>query len=116
MELRLLNIDRDNNVMVVAIDGGLDNRTADDFFSQIDGLVEGGINRIVVDCGGLTYLSSAGLAALLRVHSRMRRHGGDVRLAGVRSIVVQVLQLTKLDRMFELYPDVDQARLSLRRA
>lgn len=115
MELRLLDIDRDNDVMVVAVDGGLDNATSGEFTAQIDKLVEGGITRIVVDCSALTYLSSAGLGALLRLHSRMRRHGGDVRLAGVRGVVVQLLQLSKLDRLFELYPDVGQARLSLRK-
>lgn len=114
MELRLLDIDRTNNVMVVAIDGGLDSRTAEEFSTQVERLVEGGISRIIVDCAELTYVSSAGLAALLRVHARMRRKGGDVRLAGVRGLVTQVLTLAHLDRLFELYPDVERARLSWR--
>jgi anti-anti-sigma regulatory factor len=44
----------------------------------------------------------------------MRRKGGDVRLAGVRGLVTQVLTLAHLDRLFELYPDVERARLSWR--
>ena len=114
MELRLVTIDRDNDLMVMAVDGGLDGRTAEEFVAQVEQLVEGGVRRIIVDCSQLTFLSSAGLAALLRVHHRMTRHGGDVRLAGVQGMVTQVLHLTRLDRMLQLYPDVERARLSLR--
>ncbi|MFO0874072.1 MAG: STAS domain-containing protein [Phycisphaerales bacterium] len=114
MELRLCEIDRDHNLMVLAIDGGLDNRTAEEFVAQVTQLVEGGVNRIIVDCAALNYVSSAGLAALLRVHARMRRLEGDVRLAGLRHAVAQVLRLTHLDRLLEMYPDVEQARLSFR--
>lgn len=114
MELRLLDIDQANNVMVVAIDGGLDGPTAEEFTKQIEALVEGGISRIIVDCSKLTFVGSAGLAALLRIHTRMRRKGGDVRLAGMPGLVAQVFVLTRLDRLFEMYPDVERARLSLR--
>jgi anti-anti-sigma factor len=114
MELRLLDIDRQNDVMTLAIDGGLDASTAEEFGRQVETLVEGGITRVIVDCSKLTFLSSAGLAALLRTHSRMARKGGDVRIAGASGMVAQVLHLTHLDRMLQLYPDVERARLSLR--
>lgn len=100
--------------MVLGVDGGLDASTAAQFTTEVEQLIEGGITRIIVDCSKLSYLSSAGLAALLRTHSRMARHGGDVRIAGAHGMVAQVLHLTRLDRLLQLYPDVERARLSLR--
>jgi len=114
MELRLLDIDRENDVMTLSIDGGLDAATSEEFGTQIEKLIEGGIRRIIIDCSRLSYLSSSGLAALLRTHSRMARRGGDVRIAAASGMVAQVLHLTHLDRMLQLYPDVERARLSLR--
>jgi anti-anti-sigma regulatory factor len=44
----------------------------------------------------------------------MREIGGEVKLAAVPGFVAQVLALTRLDKVFEMYPDVAQARLSFR--
>jgi anti-anti-sigma regulatory factor len=44
----------------------------------------------------------------------MKQHGGEVRIAGLQGMAVQVLRLAKLDGIFQLYPDVAQARLSFR--
>jgi len=44
----------------------------------------------------------------------MKQHGGEVKIAGLHGMVVQVLRLTRLDGIFQLYPDVSQARLAFR--
>jgi anti-anti-sigma regulatory factor len=38
-----------------------------------------------------------------------------VRLCGLNGPIVQVIQMTKLDRVFEIFPDVERARLSFRK-
>ena len=48
------------------------------------------------------------------MHRQMKEHGGEVKIAGLQGLSVQVLRLAKLDGMFQLYPDVPQARLSFR--
>ena len=50
----------------------------------------------------------------IRLHKRMSRQGGDVKLCAVHGLIPQVLQVTKLDSMIELYPDVNRARLAFR--
>ena len=37
-----------------------------------------------------------------------------MRIAGLKGMAVQVIRLAKLDGIFELYPDVAQARLAFR--
>ena len=81
---------------------------------QIETLVDAGLRHLIIDCTRLTSISSYGLGVLIRLHKRMKTRGGDVKLCGVRGIIPQVLQVTKLDRMFQLYPDVDRARLAFR--
>ena len=112
MELALGEIDGD--VMVVRVDGGLNQATAQQIGEQVGALVAGGVRHVIVDCSSLTVLSSIGIGVLLMLHTRMKHEGGDVRLCGLRGLVMQVLQLAKLDRMFQFYPDVGQAKLSFR--
>lgn len=112
--MELIPVEIDDDIHVVRADGGIDGRTADGFLEQATRLVEGGARRLVIDCQGLDIVSSAGLAALLRVHARMRTLGGDVRLAAVPGAIVQILRITHLDRIFELHDDVNRAKLSFR--
>ena len=104
----------DGDVMVIEIDGGLDGTTAEAFTQDVIRMVEGGVSRLIIDCGKLTTLSSVGVGALIRLHKRASLQGGDVKLCHVPGVVVQVLSLMRMDRVFEIYPDLGQARLAFR--
>ncbi len=104
----------DKNVLILRADGGINSDNAAQFVRDLEALVDAGMSQIIVDCSGLQHISSYGIAVLLRIHKRLARHGGDVKLAGVHSTIVRVLQITRMDTFFDFYPDVDRARLAFR--
>jgi len=112
MEFYYDEIDRD--LLVLAADGGLNAETADQFVLSIEKLVDAGLRKIIVDCSKLTYISSYGLSVLIRLHKRMKKHGGDVKVCCIGGIVPQVLQLTRLDKLFDIHSDLSRARLAFR--
>jgi anti-sigma B factor antagonist len=104
----------DRNVLILSADGGLNAETAAEFVGQLEDLVEGGVSQIIIDCARLDYISSYGVAVLLRLHNKLARHGGNVKVAAPVSRVLQVLGLLRMGKIFDIYPDVNQARLSFR--
>lgn len=106
--------DLDKDVMIVAVDGGLNGDTAEQFLTDMQKIADLGIRKIIVDCTGLTYISSSGISALLSLHKKMKAHGANVKVAGARSFVLDVLRVAHLDKLFEMYPDVSRARLEFR--
>jgi len=96
-------------VMLLALDGGLDHTTTALFISQMDGLMEEGAARVVVDLGRLSYASSWGLAAMVRVHHHYAARGGRIAFANLHSAIATVLRLSHLDRLFDLYATVEEA-------
>jgi stage II sporulation protein AA (anti-sigma F factor antagonist) len=112
MELIAHEIDQD--VMILSADGGLNSSNAAGFIADIEQLIDGGLCRLIVDCDKLEYVSSYGLGVLLGLSKRMKSRGGEIKLAGLRGLIVQVLHVSRLDGMFQIYQDVDQARLSFR--
>ena len=106
--------DVDGDVLVIKADGGLNRETTDKFVSDIEKLVEVGLRKIIVDCAKLEYISSRGLGVLLRLHKRMQQHEGDVKIASVNSAILDILRMTRLDKRFEIYPDVPRARLAFK--
>jgi anti-sigma B factor antagonist len=104
----------DNRVLILRADGGLNSDNAGQFVADLEKLVDAGLTKIIVDCTSMEHISSYGIGMLLRLHKRLARHGGDVKLAAVHSGLVRVLQMARVEQLFELYPDVNRARLAFR--
>jgi anti-anti-sigma factor len=106
--------ERDGLILVVAADGGLNRGTAQQLIEEISKHVESGATQVVVDCAKLEILSSMGLGALLQIHNKLKKQGAQVRLCGLRSLMVQAILISRLDKIFEVYPDVNAAKISFR--
>ena len=104
----------EHGITVVAVDGGLDTQTAGQFHDAVQKLVDAGLKRLIIDCDRLNYISSYGVGTLLRIHSHMAEHGGDVKLANVHGVIFEVLKLMHLNHTFSIYEDVPRAQLAFR--
>jgi anti-sigma B factor antagonist len=104
----------DHSVLILSADGGLNSDTAAEFVSQLEALVDAGLTKIIVDCTSLSFISSFGIGALFRLHRKLAKHGGDVKIAAVPSFVLQALNVVKMGQLLGIYPDVNQARLAFR--
>ena len=104
----------DRSVLILNADGGLNADTAADFVGQLETLIDTGVKQMIIDCSRLTYISSYGVGVLVRLHNRLAKHGGDVKIAAAQSIVLNVLKLLHMGKVFDIYPDVNAARLAFR--
>ncbi len=64
---------------------------------------------VVVDLSGIAFMDSTGVGVLVSLFKAARRNGRNVRFAGITPGVRLVLEVIKLDRIFELYPDAASA-------
>jgi anti-sigma B factor antagonist len=58
--------------------------------------------RLDLDLSVLTFLDSSGLGTLVALHKTLRSRNGTVRLLRPAANVRQILELTRLDRVFEI--------------
>ena len=77
MEFYYHSVDKD--VLVLSADGVLDSHNAEEFVNELGGLVEGGAGKLIVDCSRLGYISSYGIAILMRLHKKLARRGCEAR-------------------------------------
>lgn len=104
----------DKDVLIISADGGLNSDNADKFVNELTALIDAGQTKIVVDCSRLNNITSYGLGVLVRLHSKLSKKGGDVKLACVKGLIEQVFKVTHLNKIFEIYPDVSRACLMFR--
>ncbi|HUK26088.1 MAG TPA: STAS domain-containing protein [Terriglobales bacterium] len=65
--------------------------------------------KIVLNLAGVTYIDSTGLGTLVGIYSSARSAGGDIKLCGLGHRFRDVLQITKLATVFEVYESEQQA-------
>ena len=65
--------------------------------------------KIVFDISQVTHLDSTGVGIIVMCFGKVKKAGGDLRVAGARGIVEEVLKMTKVDRIIFLYPTVEAA-------
>jgi len=57
----------------------------------------------------VTYIDSSGLAALIGAMQEVEGYGGKFLLAGLQETVREVLESSRLDQVFQIFPDADAA-------
>jgi anti-sigma B factor antagonist len=65
--------------------------------------------KIILDLSEVSYIDSGGLGALVGAYSTARSAGADIKLAGLGQRVRDVLQITKLVTVFEVYDSEQKA-------
>jgi anti-sigma B factor antagonist len=86
---------------VLVVTGEVDVYEAPTFRSELFGLLDEEHERIIVDCSGMNFIDSAGLAALVDAHRRAASRGGTIVLRGVRAASRRIFEITDLVNLFE---------------
>jgi anti-anti-sigma factor len=92
--------DRDGAAAIVAPAGRIDGASAPALRAALDRLDAAGERLIVVDLGGVDYISSAGLAVLLWLAKHLRETGGALAICALRDQVHRVFDLAGYTPLF----------------
>jgi anti-sigma B factor antagonist len=71
--------------------------------------------RIVLNLGGVTYIDSGGLGTLVALYTTAHKAGGSIKLANLTQRVGDLLQVTKLVTVFDVYDSEQQAVQAFRK-
>jgi anti-anti-sigma factor len=76
---------------------------------QLRRLIEEGHTRLVVNFGGVRYLSSDVLAILAGLRRKVEHARGCIQLCGLDPLLRRMVQITHLDQVFDVYDDEAEA-------
>jgi anti-sigma B factor antagonist len=96
-------------VTVLGLEGRLTAAVAPQLRAEVSDLVAAERSSVVVDLAKVDFIDSSGLGALIGALKATRVAGGDLRIAAAGEQVRQVLRLTNLDRVLQVYPDAERA-------
>lgn len=98
--------DRSN---VLPLKGEIDLHVSPSVTASLNSMIEKKPERLVIDLSGVTYIDSAGLAALIGAMQKVEGYGGKFLLAGLQETVRSIFEISRLDQVFQIFPDADAA-------
>lgn len=93
-------IRRVDDLAEMVLVGSLDSSWSSYLADRIDEVVRSGAREVRLDMAGVSYLSSNGIALLVKYHKQLRRIGGRFRIVADSEEVSHVLRLTGVSRIF----------------
>jgi len=101
-----------NGITVLEIDGRIVlGEESNGFRERVKELLAAGKRKIVLNLANVTYIDSAGLGTLVATFHSARSQGATLKLANLGSKFKEVLQVTKLMTVFDVY-DSDSAAVA----
>lgn len=80
-----------------------------DFLRELTPLLTGDRPCIVFDFSQVTEIDSAGVDMLLHCMEQAMKQNGDLKLAAIPPSSAVILELTRVDRLFEIFGTVSEA-------
>jgi anti-sigma B factor antagonist len=106
------NIDSgDPKTLKVAVEGRLVAAVAPMLREEVLGKMTDGMN-VLFDLGKMVHIDSSGLGVLVQVLQKAKASGGRVVLAALQPGPKIVFDITKVSRVFEIVPTVEDAKFS----
>lgn len=98
-----------DNVTLVEADGRIDGMNAGQLGSALNEQIDADKRQIVLDLSKVEYMSSAGLRELVNGLKKVKRVGGDIRIAQPSPRVREVLEMAGLDTIFLIFDTRNEA-------
>jgi anti-sigma B factor antagonist len=76
---------------------------------QVSTLSAAGTRNLVLDMRGVDYIDSTGLGALVMCATSLRKNGGNIKLLDLNRRNIELLVMTKLATVFEIFTDEQDA-------
>jgi len=99
---------------VLSLAGSLDGHTSIKFDEYLQATTSAGFSHLILDCGKLDYISSAGIGVLAATIKRCRDGKGDIRLCSVEDKMRRVMQIIGLLSLVKTYDDDKAAAASFK--
>jgi anti-sigma B factor antagonist len=96
-------------VIVMQVPEQLKHAEVNTFLNELQPLLESDRPRLVMDCSQVQEMDSAGVAMFLHCMEETMKRDGDLKLAALSPAAAVILELMRVDRLFEVFETADQA-------
>jgi anti-sigma B factor antagonist len=106
------DVQKSDGITIIDVKGQLIVGNRQELKQKVLDELETGSRRFLVDFAGTGYIDSSGLGVLVSLSKKIREQGGELRLANLNEDLRTLFELTKLDSLFHIASNRDEALTS----
>jgi anti-sigma B factor antagonist len=106
MQIKKKKIDK---IIILELSGEIDINTSPEVRKSFNQLIKEEEKKILLNFTRITYIDSSGLATLVEMLQRMKRYQGLLRLSNLSEKVKNLFEITKLDKLFNIFSTQEEA-------
>jgi len=104
-----INEKNTNGVTILVVDGDIDLNSSPTMRQKFDELIEKNISKIIINFQDVSYIDSSGLATVIEMLQRLKKSQGQLRLANLSEKLKNLFEITKIDKLFQMYSSEEEA-------
>lgn len=104
-----INIDTIQGINVIKLIGDVDMSSSPDIRDHFLNMLKKKPPVIVIDMNEVDYIDSSGVATFVECLQGLMKHNGVLKISNLKENVLDVFKLARLDTIFELYDNLEDA-------
>ena len=104
-----INVEPHNGTLVVVVEGRIDGTNALQFQNAVHTALGENNGPLLIDCGPLSYISSAGLRAFLSIAKLLQRRQGKFAICSLPAMIAQIFQISGFDQIISVHASREDA-------
>ena len=104
-----VNVERHDRALIAKVDGRIDAMNASDFENSMREAIEEGSQAVIVNLASVSYISSAGLRAILLIAKPLSKRGVRFALCSTSRSIREVFEISGFDQIIAMYDSQDEA-------
>lgn len=94
---------------IIALSGDVDMHSSPVLREEIMVLVKKKVPALFIDFNQVSYIDSSGIATFVEGLKSMKSYGGRLQFFGVPPRIMEIFNFSKLDKVFEIYGNIEDA-------
>jgi anti-sigma B factor antagonist len=94
---------------IIALSGDVDMHSSPDLREKLMVLVKKKVPALFIDFNKVSYIDSSGIATFVEGLKSMKSYGGRLQFFGVPPRIMEIFNFSKLDKVFEIYGNIEDA-------
>ena len=105
-----IGMERHDDTVVVTLHGQVAELEVHRLETALLNQIEAGAVKMILDLSDIRFLTSSGLGVFMHAFKRARAENGYLHLVAPQPLVRQIIETTRLQKLFSIYDTVEAAR------
>ena len=108
-----LNAEHENGTLIAKAEGRIDGGNAREFEDALNASITEDDRAVIIDLERLSYISSAGLRAILLTAKTLGKRNAKFALCSLSDAIREIFEISGFDKIIAIHATLDEARASI---